>query len=94
MAQESKRASRSIQDVERNAIDESHLENTTVQSLAWRGINVVKKGWTADAGLAPILSNIDGYTEAGTLTYSMGACERVSALNRIRDTHCPHGTFW
>lgn len=66
MAQETKRADRSVQDIERDAVDESHLENTTVQSLSWRGISVKKGGWATDARPTPILSAVDGYTEAGT----------------------------
>ena len=71
MAQETKRASGSDQDIENNAINGSHLENTTVRSLAWRGISVEKRGWTADTGLASILSKIDGFAEAGTLIYCL-----------------------
>ena len=66
MAHETSRASRSVQDIERNSIDEFQLENTTVRSLAWRGISVEKGGWTTDARPTPILSEVDGYTEAGT----------------------------
>lgn len=66
MAQETKQANRSVQDIERNAADEFHLENTTVQTLSWRGISVEKKGWATDARPTPILSKVDGYIEAGT----------------------------
>ena len=66
MTSETKRASRSVQDIERNAVDEFQLENTTIQSLAWRGISVEKRGWATDARPTPILSEVDGYTEAGT----------------------------
>lgn len=59
---------RSVGDVESNAIDESHLTNTTIRSLSWRGIEVEKRGWS-DARPTPILSNIDGFAEAGTLSW-------------------------
>ena len=65
MAQETKPPDRSVQDVERDALDEFHLENTTVQSLSWRGIGVEKSGWATDARPTPILVEVDGYTEAG-----------------------------
>ena len=60
-------ATHSVNDIERNAVDDAHLNNTTVQRLAWRGICVQKKGWT-DARPTPIISKIDGHAEAGTPT--------------------------
>ena len=91
MAQETKQANRSVQDIERNAVDEFHLENTTVQTLSWRGISVEKKGWATDARPTPILSDVDGYIETGIMICYL---ETRLALNRIRHTHRPHGTFW
>ena len=91
MANETKRASRSVQDIERNAIDEFQLENTTVQSLTWRGISVEKRGWATDARPTPILSKVDGCTEAGTTICYL---QMRLALNRIRHDHRPYGAFW
>lgn len=69
MAKEMKRATPSLQDIERGAVDEAHLENTTVRSLAWHGISVERGGWTASTRSTPILSKVDGYAEAGTLSH-------------------------
>ena len=91
MAQETKRANRSVQDIERNAVDDFQLENTTVKSLSWHGISVEKRGWASDARPSPILSEVDGYTEAGTTICYL---EMRLALNRIRHTHRTNGTFW
>ena len=55
----------SVDDIERNAADDAHLNNVTIQSLAWRGIHVRKNTWKTDPRPTPILSSIDGYAEAG-----------------------------
>ena len=67
MTKKMKQMTYSDRDVERNVIDEAHLNNTTIRSLAWRDINVENRSRMTDARPTPILSNIDGYAEAGTL---------------------------
>ena len=56
----------SVDDLESSAIGDAHLNNVTIQSLAWGGIHVRKNSWKTDARPASILSDIDGYAEAGT----------------------------
>ncbi len=53
-------------DIERDAIDETHLTNNNVHSLAWQTVRVDLKNRASDVVPASILSNIDGYTKAGT----------------------------
>lgn len=91
MTKEMEQASRSVRDIERNPVGEAHLTNTTVRSLAWRGIHVENRSWMTDVRPTPFLSIIDGYAEAGTLTQPLG---KTFALNWTRDTHRPNGTFW
>lgn len=67
MTTKREQGTRSVRDIERDAIDEAHLTNTTIRNLAWHGINVEKRSWMTDARPTPILSKIDGYAEAGTL---------------------------
>lgn len=68
MTREMKHMNRSLGDVESNASNEAHLTNTTIRSLSWRGIEVEKSSWKSDARPTLILSKIDGYAEAGTLS--------------------------
>ena len=68
MTKEIDQTTHSIDDIERNAADELHLNDNTIRSLVWRGITVQKRGWMTDARPIPILSKINGYAEAGTLT--------------------------
>lgn len=91
MTKEMKQATRSVMDIERNAIDEAHLTNTTIRNLTWRCIDVEKRSWKSDVRPTRILSKIDGYAEAGTLSQQL---ETRFALNWIRDTHRLNGTFW
>ena len=91
VTKEMKQANRSVRDLEKDAIDEAHLANTTIRSLTWRCIDVEKRSWMSDVRPAPILSKIDGYAEAGTLTQQP---ETRFLLNWIRDTHRLNGTFW
>ncbi len=53
-------------DIERDAIDETHLTNNNVHSLAWQTVRVDLKNRASDVVPRSILSNIDGYTKAGT----------------------------
>lgn len=85
-----KQATRPVRDIERDAIDEAHLTNITVRSLSWRGIHVEKRSRLTEARPALILSEIDGYVEAGTL---LQRPEKMFTLNWTRDAHRPHGTF-
>ena len=91
MAKEMKQPARVARDIERDAIDEALLPNTAIRSLAWHGIAVGKRSWMTDARPIPILSKIDGFAEAGTLTHKS---ENPFALKQFRDTHRPDGTFW
>lgn len=51
-------------DVEQHAVAESHLRNTTVHNISWRGVNVtVKDRETKQPKL--IVDNVEGYVEAG-----------------------------
>lgn len=51
-------------DIEKRAIDDAHLRNTTVKSFAWRGITVTVKDQKTKLPKV-ILDNIDGVVEAG-----------------------------
>lgn len=53
-------------DIERDAIDETHLTNNNVYSLTWQTVQVVLKNRHGHAQPKSILSNIDGYAKAGT----------------------------
>lgn len=57
----------STKDIERDAIDESYLTNTNVHSFAWRNIKVESRKRKSDSHLKCILSDIDGYAQAGTI---------------------------
>lgn len=61
-----KHFSESHSDIERDAIDETHLTNNNVHSLAWQTVRVDLKKRNGDFLPKSILSNIDGYTKAGT----------------------------
>ena len=58
----------SVGDIERYAVDEAHLTNTTIGSLAWCSINAERGSWRTDAQPIPILSKIDGYAETGRVS--------------------------
>ena len=61
----------STSDIEQDVLDESYLENATVHNLSWRKVGVERrswKSWESDLKPKPILSNIDGYAEAGMKT--------------------------
>ena len=53
-----------IVDIERKAIDEAHVQNTTVQSYSWKGVTVTVKDRQTKQPKA-ILSGIDGSVKAG-----------------------------
>ena len=57
----------STSDVERDAIDKSYLENATIHNFSWRKVKVETKTWKSDLKPKSILSNIDGYAEAGII---------------------------
>jgi len=65
-----KQSSDSNSDVERDAIDETHLTNNDVQSLVWQKVQVELRSWKSDLRPKSILSNIDGYAQAGTKSSS------------------------
>lgn len=51
-------------DVEKQAIAEAHLKNTTVQSVSWRGVTVTVKDRVTKEPTA-IVDNVEGIVEAG-----------------------------
>ena len=78
MTKEMDQTTYSVDDIERNAADEAHLNNNTIRSLVWRGITVEKRGWITDTRIISILSKIDGYAETNTLTQWLTI---ISSLN-------------
>lgn len=66
-------ASNHSADVEKNAagLDHAHLMNDTVQSFAWKDVNVTVKDRATKQPL-DILSNISGVVEAGEIIALMG----------------------
>jgi hypothetical protein len=52
-------------DIERKAVGEAHLRNTTVHNFSWKGITVTVKDRDTKQPKA-ILDNIDGIVKAGT----------------------------
>lgn len=61
-----KHFSDSNSDIERDAVDETHLTNDIVHSLAWQTVQVDLRNRKGNVEPKSILSNIDGYTKAGT----------------------------
>lgn len=53
-----------IVDIEQKAVDEAHVQNTTVQSYSWKGVTVTVKDRQTKQPKA-ILSGIDGSVKAG-----------------------------
>src|SRR4051812_11757119 len=51
-------------DIERHAVAEAHLKNTTIRHLAWRGITVTVKDRETKLPKT-ILENVEGIVEAG-----------------------------
>lgn len=51
-------------DIEQKAIDEAHLQNTTVQNFTWQGVTVTVKDRKTKAPKV-ILDGIDGSVNAG-----------------------------
>lgn len=52
-------------DIERDAIDETHLTNTNVHSLAWQNVQVETDCRKSDLRSKFILSQINGIAKAG-----------------------------
>lgn len=51
-------------DIEKQAVAEAHLKNTTVQNISWKGVNVVVKDRITKEPKA-IVDNVEGIVEAG-----------------------------
>jgi hypothetical protein len=51
-------------DVERHAVAEAHLKNTTIRHLAWKGVTVTVKDRETKLP-KEILENVEGIVEAG-----------------------------
>lgn len=49
-----------IMDVEKNGVEQAHLANHRVHSLAWKGVNV-----SAPNSTNPIIAHVDGLAGAG-----------------------------
>lgn len=66
-------------DVERKTVQDTSLKNDTVRTFAWQGVTVTVKDRGTKQPKA-ILSNIDGYVEAGkthsliSLIHPLGSC--------------------
>lgn len=54
-------------DIEQKAVDDAHLLNNTVKSIAWKGITVNVKHRQTKVSTA-IVDNVDGFVEAGILS--------------------------
>ena len=55
-------------DIEQKAVDEAHLQNTTVHNFTWQGVTVtVKDRKTKNPKV--ILDNINGIVSAGTCSF-------------------------
>lgn len=52
-------------DVERHAVAEAHLRNTTIRNIAWKGVTVTVKDRETKLPKT-ILENVEGIVEAGT----------------------------
>lgn len=58
-------------DVEKHAMTEGHLLNTTVQNISWRGVSVTVKDRETKQQKV-IVDNVHGYVEAGEMLALMG----------------------
>jgi hypothetical protein len=55
-------------DVERHAVAEAHLKNTTIRHIAWKGVTVTVKDRETKLP-KDILENVEGIVEAGVSPY-------------------------
>lgn len=53
-------------DIEKQAVAEAHLKNTTVQNVSWRGVTVTVKDRVTKQPKT-IVENVEGIVEAGML---------------------------
>jgi hypothetical protein len=56
-------------DIENKAVEEAHLQNTTVKNFAWQGITVTVKDRVTKEPKS-ILRNVHGAVHAGNFQYS------------------------
>ncbi|KAK0722966.1 P-loop containing nucleoside triphosphate hydrolase protein [Lasiosphaeria miniovina] len=69
-------------DIERRAVAEAHLQNTTVRNISWRGVTVTVKDRETKLPKA-IVENVEGIVEAGEICALMGpsGCGKTTLLN-------------
>lgn len=53
-------------DIEKQAVAEAHLKNTTIHNVSWRGVTVTVKDRVTKQSRA-IVDNVEGIVEAGKL---------------------------
>lgn len=51
-------------DIERHAVAEAHLQNTTIRNITWKGVTVTVKDRDTKQ-LKAIVENVEGIVEAG-----------------------------
>lgn len=51
-------------DIEKQAVADAHLKNTTVQNISWKGVTVIVKDRVTKES-RPIVDNVEGIVEAG-----------------------------
>jgi hypothetical protein len=63
---EAERGPKNVQnlDIEKQAVAEAHLKNTTVQNISWKGVTVTVKDRVTKES-RPIVDNVEGIVEAG-----------------------------
>lgn len=71
-------------DIEKVAMAEAYLQNTTIHNISWRGISVTVKDRETKQPQA-IVDNVQGYVEAGELLALMGpsGCGKTTLLNAL-----------